>query len=286
MEAITLFFNQNTIIAYDYSENSDFILINEKFQIFRNNRQIECNQYFYSESLFIKLLTEDTFLIVDQEIEDTDNCWIYNNEGVLLNSFYVGSIKAIVTTKKHIIVSYGVASLDSNSKFGNSQIVLFDFLGNIIFQYISERYRTKISFLEVLCFLKKDEQTIFFIAFGLNSTKDLPIIQFDLEDFSTTVLFYLSDYDLNEIIYPRSFTRINKDWYFFDNSYLDENHNSKFKISIFMLNEFLEIEKVYFENSIAIQSIGLIDFGFTFLKIDYDTSNQIENTNSITKFLL
>lgn len=258
--------HQNNIVAFDCDICNNLIIIDSDNRIFRNTIEIHINCNIDFQSPRIKFLGEDKFLIADQDTNElVANCWIFTNTGELLNNFFIDAFKNVITTNKYIIVSYGVTKLDAGSILGNSQLVIFDHNGKVVFKYNSTENLTKINFLEVLCFLKQDEDIIYFTAFGLNSEKDFPIIKFNLNDFSSEVLFYLSQYDKTKSIYPRAFNKINGQWYFFENTMLDNENNSKCKIQIHTIKN-TSIENVFTQETIAFLPIALFNKGFLYLK--------------------
>lgn len=261
---ITEIISPNNIVAFDYDECNNLIIIDSDNRIFRNTFEIKIDLFVDFQSPRIKFFDQDKFLIADLDSNElVANCWIFTNTGELLNNFFIDDFSNIITTNKYIIVSYGVTKLDAGSILGNSQLVIFDHNGKVVFKYNSTENLTKINFLEVLCFLKQDEEILYFIALGLNSDEDFPIIKFNLNDFSSEVLFYLSQYDKTKSIYPRAFNKINGQWYFFENTMLDNENNSKCKIQIHTIKN-ISIENVFTQETIALLPIALFNMGFVY----------------------
>ncbi len=270
----------NRVECMDFNSINDFMYIDENSNIYRNIGSIEVKDIVFGLSPMIKIISEDLFVLINRDgIKNSNNCWIINNEGSIKSTFFIGSPQEIIATKDYIIVSYSNSMLDSNSVFGDAQIVVFDFKGNIIFKYNSESNKTKFPFLENKSFVKKDEDTIFFMPYGdINSKSDFSIIEFSLIDFSSKILFHLPNfYNKEKELYLTAFTRKGSYWYFFDQNITEWSSNKIGNYNVYQLNfDNQYINKLEVPELSIKPIINLIEEGFSFLS--FPDINETKNT--------
>lgn len=237
---------EHEIITADFKSEENFMFINKCHEIYRNGDRIKLkNNYIITEPR-IAILSDNLFLLVDLEFENkgSQNAWVFDNEGNFKKSFFVDAPLNIISTGKRIIMSYSDSQLGIGSRYGNAQIVIFDFDGNCLFEYNSlEKSNDYIKFLENKSLVVKNETTIYFMPFIGDGSKDFPIIELDILNYSINFLFYVLDEIKSDKYYFTAFSKKNKDWYFFENfdKPLEMNKTSWSRIFRLNSNKILEL---------------------------------------------
>lgn len=208
----------NYFLNGDFISEENYVLINDRNQIFRNGKLLKIKDNYSFNFPKVRIISEDKFLLVDSDKpyesrHTKSNAWIINNKGRAEYSFYLGIVNRIIVTRKYIIASYTDYQLDTNWRYGQNGIVVFDFKGNSLFEYYRDEERSKrLNFIENYAFLEKDEQTIYYMPY-----QKFPIIEFSLIDFSSKVLLHLPDEDeieMNKFWNPKAFSKKGENWYF------------------------------------------------------------------------
>lgn len=226
----------------DFVTIENYVLINDRKEIFRNGKLLKINGDCSFDYPKVKIISSNQFILVDSEkpISSTDqrpNAWIVNNQGEIEQSFYLGCVHRMITTENYIICSYSDSVLGTEWKYGQNGLVVFDYNGSSQFEYYRDEEKNKrINFMENYAFLKKDEDTIYYMPY-----MDFPIVEFSLVDFSSKVLFRLPNLEKlkNDSFWnPKAFSKKGNDWFFITPDI--ENSNSR----IFKMNTQNKIEEI------------------------------------------
>lgn len=186
----------------------NYIFITEAGKVYRNGKEIKLpvslDEYFFP---FIRIFSDDEFLLVDGAVETGKNAWIINFSGKLIRSFSLGDVQKLLLTENRIVASY---SPTSDSEYSQKDIVIFDLSGNVLFEYRRDiRKEDQVKFLENYSFLRKDESSIYFMPFCSGSEENFPIVELNLHTWKQEVLFYaISSQTRNESseFFPQAFT--------------------------------------------------------------------------------
>ncbi|WP_348715795.1 hypothetical protein [Tenacibaculum sp. 190130A14a] len=200
----------------DTIDFKDVIYITEDNEIYRKERLVKVIGLPVLVAPIVKIVSKELFILINKNESRENNCWLIDNYGNIEKSFFIDCPLELITTQKYIIASYSDSMMDIGSEFGDAQLVVFDYQGNIVFKYNSDKNKSRIEFLEIKCFLKKDESTILFMSYGKTKSKnDFSIVSFSLIDFSSRELFELSDLKIkNEKLYFTAFIVKHDQWFF------------------------------------------------------------------------
>lgn len=274
------------ILSIDYSVNGDIIYINESSNIYRNDRKIELRNLPVIITPVIKIISQERFLLIDKDGgSEIDNCWIIKNSGIIERSFYVDCIQEIAITNKYVIVSYGDSMFDNGSEFGDAQIVVFDYNGNVVFKYNSQENASRINFLENIAFVKQDENTILFMTYyDKELGEGFSVIQLNLIDFSSKRLFFVDNKEIEgKEIYFTSFTLKNREWYFFDQNTDSWDSKEEGTYIIYKLDFGGSIKEYCRYSGLVVKPIiGIFNQGFVFLS--YPNLGALYNRINFLRF--
>ena len=211
----------------DFISTDNYVIINDREEVFRNGKLLEIKGMHSFEFSTVSIISSELFILVDggkhsNYKESEDNAWIINDNGDIIKSFYLGNVHRMITTKNYIICSYTDAELDTNWKYGQNGLVVFDYDGKSQFEYYRDELKYKwLRFIENYAFLKKDENTIYYMPYD-----GFPIVEFNLSDFSSKVVFQIPDpEELNNNLFwnPKAFSQKGNDWYFITPNFKDWN---------------------------------------------------------------
>ncbi|MGG8498166.1 hypothetical protein ACQY1Q_17330 [Tenacibaculum sp. TC6] len=264
---------EHEIITADFKSEENFIFINKNHEIYRNEDQIKLKNNYIIADPRISILSDSLFLLVDLEFKNKEskNAWIIDNKGNVKKTFFADSPLNIVSTGKRIIMSYSDSRLEIGSRFGDAQIVIFDFDGNCLFEYNSlEKSNDYIQFLENKSLVVKNETTIYFMPFIGNGTKEFPIIELNVLNYSINFLFYALNEDKSDKYYFSAFSKKDKDWYFFENFDKLSEVNKTSWSRIFRLNSNKILELFFSSSEMSAIPKGLPDGKFSALTVKSD----------------
>lgn len=223
----------------DLVSMQNYVVINDQKEIFRNGVRLDIKvDYSYSHPK-VSIISSNQFLLVDSDkpknsSDTSPNAWVINNNGEIEQSFFLGVVHRMITTNNYIICSYTDSQLDSNWKYGQNGLVVFDFNGKSLFEYYRDEEKSKwLNFLENYAFFKKNDQLIYYLPFHNDS-----IVAFSLVDFSSNVLLQFSFPKNHSLGYPKAFSKKGNDWFFITPD--RENSNS----SIFKLDTQKQIQQI------------------------------------------
>ncbi len=276
---ISTFKLKHEIITTDFKSEEDFIFINRGHEIYRNGVQIKLKDNSFITDPRISILSDNLFLLVNQEFEnkESQNAWIIDNKGNIKKSFFADTPLNIISTGKRIVMSYSDSMLGIGSRFGDAQIVVFDFDGNCLFEYNSTKNSQEhIAFLENKSLLVKDESTIYFMPFIGNGTGEFPILELNVLDYSINFLFYAVNEDESNKYYFTTFSKKDEYWYFFENFEKPLELNQTSWSRIFKLYENQKLELIFSSPEISVIPKGLSNGKFTTLNEKSDLINILE----------
>jgi len=224
----------------DFVSMNNYVVINDRNEIIRNGKILEKKGDYSIGHPKLSIISSNLFILVDGDMpSDTGpNAWVINNKGLIENSFFLGGVNRMITTKNHIICSYSGSAFDTDLKYGQNGLVVFDFNGKSLFEYYRDEEKSKwINFFkENYAFLKKNEDLIYYLPY-----ENYSIVAFSLVDFSSKVLFQLPDEKVlnNDSFWnPHAFSKKGNDWFFITPD--RENSNSR----IFKMDAQKRIEQI------------------------------------------
>lgn len=268
--------NIQNVKSFDVDVEGNFLFIDNSNSIFFNENKLDIEFRFADEAPFLKIIRPDLFLFVDRNVRKGFlNALIFTADGEVLVNFFIDSPSKIITTHEYIIVSYGVSLFDTDSEFGNSKIVVFDLRGNVVFRYNAVKNLLKINFLEVVAMQKVNECSVLLCLFGLEGNSDLPIVKFDLMNFTFEILFYLTDLDEDNLIYPLAFVTVNNDWYFYCNNTFAKDGIVDFYSCVYKKNSDNQVSLFKRLERKGLLPVGLNEMGFVYLAVN-DSGHEVE----------
>ena len=213
----------------DFVSMDNYVIINDRKEIFRNGALLKVKVDCTFDFPKVKILSSNQFILIDinkpiNAIDQRHNAWIINNQGTIEQSFYLGDVNRIIATKKNIICSYSGSEFDTNWKYGQHGLVVFDYNGQSKFEYYRDEPKSKwLIFIENYAFLEKDENAIYYMPYP-----GFPIVEFHLADFSSKIVCQLpdeSELKSNFFWNPKAFSKKGTDWFFITPD--RENDNSR-----------------------------------------------------------
>jgi len=229
-------------IGGDFKSNDNYVIVNDRSQIFRNGKLIKIDLDLTFKNLAVSIISDNQFLLIEREISNKEsidkipNAYLINDKGKIENTFYLGSVNKIISTKKHIICSYSDAQLDTNFTYAKNGLVVFDLAGNSLFEYYRDEEKSKwLNFIYNYAFYEGDDETIYYLPYT-----NWQIIEFNLNDFSSKVIFKLpkSEKIINSFWNPHGFSNKDDNWFFITPDY------EKWCSRIFKMNFKKEIEEI------------------------------------------
>lgn len=221
----------------DAQSSQDYVLITDDNKIYRNERLIQINGNYSLGYPKVSIISDELFLLVENEYYenkdfDGNNAWLINRSGEIVHSFFVGSPHRMIFAGSKIVMSYDEAQLDTGASFGTNGLAVFDLNGSCLFEYYRDTKRTDwIPMMENYAFLKKDDKTVYFMPI-CGGAGDFPIVELNLVDFTTKVLFYLvekGDRYLKQL--PHAFSKKEDKWYFLSRHVEDFTHSVIFELN-------------------------------------------------------
>lgn len=238
----------NFFIGGDFKSANNYVIVNDRSQIFRNGKLLKIDSDLNFKNLAVSIISDHQFLLVEREIstkeskDEIPNSYLINDKGEIENIFYLGSVMNIISTKENIICSYSDAQLDTQKydgkgfKYGTNGLVVFDLNGNSVFEYYRDEEKSKwLNFIYNYAFHEGNYEIVYFLPYT-----NWKIIEFSLKDFSSKVICSLPESEkiINTFWNPFGFSKKGEDWFFITPDY--ENWCSR----IFKMNSKKEIEEI------------------------------------------
>ena len=253
------------ILDGDILSETDFLLIDNENRVFRNGKEI--NIELKLECPIARIISDDFFILLDGDgLNQKDNAWIIDNNGVIVNSFYVGDATDMILTNTHVVISYSKCSLDTSRIFkttyrskddaaffekrsskkaiSSEGLAVFDFKGNCLFKYMSDaRDEDFIPFMEIRSFLKKDEDTMYLLSDLFND--GLAVLEFSLKNYALKKIINLEKL-VGKNYWPRAMTKKYGKWYFLmtDWEEMEKGDILNLKTHLFKMENIQTLEKL------------------------------------------
>ncbi len=201
-----------------FASMENYVLINDEKEIFRNGRLFKIKGNYSCEHPKLEILSSKKFILIDSGLhtnskDERGNAWIINENGQIEKSFFLGSVHRILATKKYLICSYIGSQLDTNWKYGQNGIVVFNYEGESKFEYYKDEAKHKwLNWIENYSFYKQSENSIYYMPYP-----KFPIVEFRLTDFSSEIRFQIpseNELGVNEFWNPKAFSKKGNDWFF------------------------------------------------------------------------
>ncbi|MEM7373700.1 MAG: hypothetical protein AAF587_34075 [Bacteroidota bacterium] len=232
----------------DYLSHDNYIVINDRDEVFWNGSLLKIKGECSFDFPKVKIIPGNKFLLVDSErslgkTKNKGNAWIINNYGEIEKTFYLGGVQNLLVTSTRILASYSECELDTSrifhentpqKSFSSQSLVAFNNSGEILFEYYRDtKDDDLIFFMENYAFLYKDEESVYFMPYLFSSNPQLPIVELDVNDYSTQIIFYLSEVEglLDDLSLPIAFSKKGKDWFFITPDRKKMSHSTVYKIS-------------------------------------------------------
>jgi hypothetical protein len=168
------------LIGFDFKSEKEYLGVTKFNEIITPFQNFELNIDF--KFPIIRILNKEQFLLINTRTEnDKENCFVYNNEGRLMNKFNIGvGIADIIILKNKIIVSYFDEGVLGNDGPNNNGLSIFNLSGKLIFGYNEKQGQLII--VDCYCISELDNQRILFLAYP-----DFNLIELDLANYKETV---------------------------------------------------------------------------------------------------
>lgn len=164
------------ILDIDTDSFGNYIAITDKYEVitplFRT--QLPGDQRF----IMIRQLGDTVFLVVSLGVERTNNAWIYNSEGTLLQSFFAGDgIEDILVFENKIVCTYFDEGVFGNEGPNTEGLAVFNFQGQMLYGFNSN---ANWLIADCYCACKMSSNTVLFYPYA-----DFPMIALNLDSFTT-----------------------------------------------------------------------------------------------------
>ena len=167
------------LIGFDFKSEKEYLGITKSNEVITSYGEFEINIDF--KFPIVRILDEEQFLVINARTEkDKENCFVFNNEGRLMNKFYFGDgIEDVKIIKNKIIVSYFDEGVLGDKGPNNNGLSIFNLSGELKFGY-NEKHGQLI-IMDCYCMSKLDNQRILFLAYT-----DFNLIELNLTDYKET----------------------------------------------------------------------------------------------------
>lgn len=150
------------LVAFDYSSEHDFIGLTKAKKLVTPYETFNIKNKFRFP--IIRKLQNGCLIINMRSRNKDENCFIFDNQGILLNKFYVGDgVEDFIIQKGKIIVSYFDEGVLGAKGPNNNGISIFDINGKLLFGY--NESKGGLTIMDCYCMNKFDNQKVAFFAY-------------------------------------------------------------------------------------------------------------------------
>lgn len=174
------------IIDLDADEQGNFIAFTNGNTVITNDTSFIIDKKLSFP--IIRKLDAGTFLIADSRTYKTPNCHIYNFNGELITSFFIGDgIQDIIICNNRIIATYFDEGVFGSDGPNNDGLAIFDLKGQQIFGFNSNERQHAIH--DCYCICRHTTNTVIFYAYSSFYMYELNVDTFSLKNFITSSKF-------------------------------------------------------------------------------------------------
>lgn len=163
------------ILDIDTNSSGNYIAITDRYEVitplFRT--QLPEGHRF----IMVRQLGNALFLVLSLGIKQTSNAWIYNSEGMLLQSFFAGdSIEDILVFEDKIVCTYFDEGVFGDEGPNTEGLAVFNFQGQMLYGFNSN---ANWLIADCYCACKMNANTVLFYPYA-----DFPMIALNLDTFT------------------------------------------------------------------------------------------------------
>lgn len=164
---------EEVLVDVDVFEGEFYIAITDNGNVIFPFENTELSQKFSFP--MIRQINQDSFLIANSRIStNEENCFIYDRKGKLIRKFLAGdAIQDIEVIRDKIVVTYFDEGVYGREGPNSEGLVIFDWNGNIVFQYNTKHGEQIIS--DCYCICKHGTNRVLLLPYT-----DFPLIELNL----------------------------------------------------------------------------------------------------------
>lgn len=164
------------ILDIDTDSFGNYIALTDKYEVITPSfrTQLPGGQRY----CMVRQLNGALFLVLSLGIKQTNNIWIYNNEGILLQSFFAGEgIEDILVFEDKIVCTYFDEGVFGNDGPNTEGLAVFNFQGQMLYGFNSN---ANWLIADCYCACKMNANTVLFYPYT-----DFPMIALNLDSFTS-----------------------------------------------------------------------------------------------------
>lgn len=151
------------LVGIDYRTSECYVGVTKRNTVIFPHYELEVQQGFIRP--LIRLAPDGSFILVNVRARANEaNCYWYNEEGVLLDQFYIGDgVSEVIVLDRKIVVSYFDEGILSGVLPSREGVAVFNNQGEMLFGYNSRHGGDPI--IDCYCMCQRSSNTVLFFSY-------------------------------------------------------------------------------------------------------------------------